>query len=422
MNGPGIGAATVEAPAAHDDIVPTVLDLVGVAIPPKLDGRSLVTVPDAARAIPFEALDANLTRGWAPLTGVVSGGWKYIDLPIPELYDLASDPHEAHNLAAKEPRRLDTLARLAAETAPKVTAGAHPADPDAAARLRALGYTGGVAPARTRPYTDADDPKRLTDLNERFNAALEAFSDGRAGEALDGFRSVLRARPDFLTARTSAATVLIASGHAPDAVSLLRAAPPEQASAPDLLAKLGAALQATGDARGAAAAFERARAAGDENPDLFNSLGVVYAQMGDADRARQNFQALLDRDPNAAGTWFNLALVELNAHRTEAGVAALRHAVAADPSYADAWQALGAALYATDRAGAIDAWTRAERLRPNDYDLLYNLGVSLSESGQPAAALPYLERFVREAPPAQYANDLPKVRALIARISRTSRE
>ena len=30
-----------------------------------------------------------VTRGWAPLRGLISGGHKYIDLPLPELYNLA---------------------------------------------------------------------------------------------------------------------------------------------------------------------------------------------------------------------------------------------------------------------------------------------------------------------------------------------
>jgi arylsulfatase A-like enzyme/Tfp pilus assembly protein PilF len=416
IHGPGIGSGVVAAAVAHTDIMPTILDLTGISRPQGLDGRSLVQAPDPARAIPFEALDANLTRGWAPLTGIVSDGWKYIDLPIPELYDLAHDPNEATNLASREPARLAAMEHLQRDQ-PQPTAGtASRIDADAASRLRALGYTGGAAPRPARGYTAADDPKRLVGLNERFNQSLEAFSDGRAAEALAGFQSILRERPDFLTARTSAATVLLAGGRADDAVALLRAAPPEQAGSPDLLAKLGAALRGAGNLKAAAVAFERARAAGDENPELFNDLGVVYAKMGDADHARQMFEALLSRDRNAAGTWYNLALVELGRHRPAPAIDALRHAVSADPAYADAWQALGAALVASDPAGAIDAWRHAERLRPRDYDLLYNLGVVLAESRRPADALPYLERFVREAPPDRYADDLPRVRAIIGRL------
>ena len=57
----------------------------------------------------------------------------------------------------------------------------------------------------------------------------------------------------------------------------------------------------------------------------------------------------------------------------------------------------------SDRPAAIDAWRRAERLLPRDYDLLFNLGVVLADGPTPREALPYLERFVREAPRDRYA-------------------
>ncbi len=43
----------------------------------------------------------NLVRGWAPLRGVIAGKTKFIDLPVPELYDLAADAAEARNLAER---------------------------------------------------------------------------------------------------------------------------------------------------------------------------------------------------------------------------------------------------------------------------------------------------------------------------------
>ena len=110
-------------------------------------------LPAADRPVYFEALEANLTRGWAPLTGVVSGDWKYIDLPLPELYDLRADPGEAHNLVEREPARRDALRRALAGLVAARPGAAVPAavDDDAAARLRSLGYTAASAapPRRT---------------------------------------------------------------------------------------------------------------------------------------------------------------------------------------------------------------------------------------------------------------------------------
>jgi arylsulfatase A-like enzyme/Flp pilus assembly protein TadD len=420
VSGAAVGRGLVRVPVAHADLLPTILDLVGVAAPANVDGQSLVTPPAADRALYFEALEANLTRGWAPLTGIVSGNWKYIDLPLPELYDLNEDPSEWQNIVEVDGARRDTLRRALAQLTTSRQAVAAPVgvDADAAARLRSLGYTAASAAPRPQQYTAADDPKRLVALNERFNTALEAFNAGRPGVALAAFLALLHERPDFITARTSAATVLLTSNRAGEAIQLLRGAPGAQTAAPEILTKLGAALQQAGDFKGAAAAFERSRASGNQNPEILNDLGVVYAQLGRVDEARAMFQELLRRDPNAAGTWANLGLAELSAKHLDAAADAFRHAVAADPSNAEAWQGLGAATVGRDVRTAIDAWQRAERLQPRDYDLLFNLGMVLADSDRPADALPYLTRFVREAPRARYAGDIPRVEAAIAKARR----
>jgi len=108
----------------------------------------------------------------------------------------------------------------------------------------------------------------------------------------------------------------------------------------------------------------------------------------------------------------------LSAHQLDAAADAFRHAVAADSSNGEAWQGLGAAAVGRDAETAIDAWRHAERLRPRDYDLLFNLGMVLADSDHPADALPYLTRFLREAPRARYAPDIPRVEAAIAKARR----
>ena len=70
-----------------------------------------------------------------------------------------------------------------------------------------------------------------------------------------------------------------------------------------------------------------------------------------------------------------------------------------------------------DRTRAISAWQRVIAIDPRDFDTLYNLGMLLAESGD-RAAVPYLQRFVAEAPRDRYARDLPQVRAVLARMER----
>jgi len=419
VSAPTMTPRTVGAPVSHVDLMPTILDLVGVGLDATVDGQSLARAPSADRALSFEALDASLTRGWAPLRGIVQRNWKYIDLPEPELYDLTADPHEQRNLADRDPHA-DALRRVLQTTASAETAAPRVAlDADAAGRLRSLGYTAGSSPRRA--ITAADDPKRLVALNEQFNTALTAFDEGHSREAMSALMSILQQRPDFEAARASAATVLLAEGDARGAVRLLEEGLARSDGSPDLLAKLGRARQAAGDLRGAAAALERARSAGGENPDVASDLAIVDAALGRMDAARAIFTGLLAQSPSSATTWYNLGLLELQEKRPAEAAAAFRRATAIEPAYGDAWQALGASLAASDRRGAIDAWRKAERLRPHDYDLLFNLGMLLADSDTSGDAIPYLQRFLREAPREQYARDIALVRATVDRLERHAR-
>jgi arylsulfatase A-like enzyme/Flp pilus assembly protein TadD len=419
VSAPGLDSRVVSAPASHIDIFPTVLDLVGES-PGTTDGRSLrsalegVDLPGSA-AIYFETLDANLTRGWAPLKGVVSEGWKYIDLPEPELYRLDVDPEEHTNLMAREPGRAAALQRhLAQWRTTTATVARSVVDSATAARLQSLGYISSTASSRAT-YTLADDPKRLVALSELFNDALDDHSRGHSDVALEKFSKVLAERPDFLAARLSAASVLIDSGRGAAAVGLLRETPPADQNGSAWLTRMGQALAGTGRLHEARSLLESAVTMANDSEPL-NDLGVVLLRLGKADEARRRFEQLLNVDPTATGTWYNLGLLELSVRRATAAAAAFDHVVQLDPTHADGWRGLGASVAADDSARAVAAWQRVMALDPNDFDTLYNLGMTLSESGRRTEAPAYLRRFLAEAPRDRYAKDFSRVRAVLARL------
>ena len=411
----GAGTGVNDIAVSHVDLMPTILDIVGVASDRRLDGRSLAAADTADRPIYFEALDANLSRGWAPLTGVIHGGVKYIDLPDDELYVLDEDPGEQRNRVAGDARAAalrQTLRTLTADQDARAPAAT--LDADASARLRSLGYVRGTA-ANAGRWTSADDPKRLVALNERFNSALTAFDEGNAAAALDGFLAVLRGRPDFLTARTSAATVLLATGRGADAVRLLEETPAAQRSSPELAIRLGATLRELGRMQEAATVLESARNTDADDPDLTQNLATVYAALGRSNEARSLFQSLTKDERSPATAWYNLGLFELESRRPADATHAFERAVQRDPSYGEAWNALGASLVQRDPLAAAAAWRHAVELLPGDFDVLFNVGIVLAEHGRNQEADPYLRRFADQAPPQRYARDITRVKQLLAR-------
>lgn len=96
-------------PASHIDVSPTVLDVMGLPVPPYLDGRSMIDVltnPVSESGEPIFCefgryeVDHDGFGGFQPMRGVFDGRYKLVVnlLSGDELYDLDADPGELTNL------------------------------------------------------------------------------------------------------------------------------------------------------------------------------------------------------------------------------------------------------------------------------------------------------------------------------------
>lgn len=203
--------AVVRQPASLLDIAPTVLDLLGIPAPVSFAGRSLLK-PDAA-AVFAESLHTRHSFGWAPLYSLRRDNLKYIEAPRPELYDLAADPGELHNLVRSRPaeavRLRSELAALLARYRPK---GATPA-PAVASRLgtlRSLGYLA-PGPSAGQSASLADPKDRLREFH-LYEKAMILLSDGDKAAAIQTLRQVLSADPRNMLARRDLAGVQLETG------------------------------------------------------------------------------------------------------------------------------------------------------------------------------------------------------------------
>jgi choline-sulfatase len=385
-SGSGSGSGSFDGLARLIDLAPTILDLIGIVAPASFEGRS-ITGGTGAQSAYVEAMDANLTRNWAPLSGIVTADRKLIDLPIPELYDLRSDPGEATNLLSREAERARTLQSLLRATiadfasrgsaAEKTTLSA-----DARQRLQALGYVASSANPTARVYTDADDPKNLVSAANQLNAAIGAFDAGRRDEALDSVRAIIRAHPQFISPYVELANMQHRAGDVRAAIATLEDLAARGLADQNVLTVLGGYfLEARNPAR-AREVLEAVIAAHPDAAEAYNSLAVVYMSAGEHARARATLRKLLALDPTSAKAYENLAADELSARELEPAIADLQ---------------------------------RALDLEPRLWDALYNLALACDATGRRDDARRAAERFVREAPQPRYAREVAEFNALLAR-------
>lgn len=407
---------TVASPARHVDLLPTVLDAVGVTPAEGLAGRSLRDAiagrDDGDRPGYFEAMTATLGRGWAPLRGVLSGTEKYIDLPIPELYALADDPREQRNIAPRATQRVDVMLNTLRTFS--VAPPAPPGEETAVVmeRLQALGYIGGTGRPPTRDrHREADDPKQLIALDQLLHEAGDLFARGRLPEAAQRFADVIARRPDTADAYRYLAFVQWEAGRPGEAIATLERALARGITHRDVRVKLGLYLAQAGEAVRAITILESMPL---DDSEVLNALGIAYGQSGRADDARRTFERALAVDPTSGLAHQNLATLHLRARNLAAAEAELHLALSIDPTLPGAHTALGVVLSQTgQQTEALTAWRRAIALDPTELDALYNLTVQLFAIGQIEDARRMGDRYLAAAPPALAAGDIARVQALM---------
>lgn len=209
--------STVEEPVQLIDLLPTLVPMVGGAVPDGLAGRNLFSPRDEEdpEAIVAETLVPRIHFGWSELWSVIVGRHQLIVAPRPELYDLVDDPAQRHNLV--ESRRADT-ARLARLLEPHLKGHGEPVtiDPDEARRLRALGYVSAPARAGEGPLPDPKD--RIGAVRQLDDAAALA-SQGRAAEAVALLRELVDENPGLTAGWLQLARALTRAGRLEEAIS-----------------------------------------------------------------------------------------------------------------------------------------------------------------------------------------------------------
>ncbi len=405
---PGLKPGRAAGNASHIDIFPTVCNALRLPKPAGLQGVSLWAAAQgkANPVLPiyFEALTAYYNRGWAPLRGYIEGNMKFMDSPIPELYDLENDFFEQNDLAGAE--GLDAYKKvfdglMKALSSEGGAGAARKVDRDTSEKLKSLGYLASFQVPQKRTFTAADDLKTLLPFQNLWGQAMRAYYGGKLDEALGMLREIIARRMDFDLAYIYLADLYKEKGLMNDAVNVLLEAYKHNPQSFRIMTSYGIALIDKGRNDDALEVLTKALGIVDFDPEVWNYVGVAHWNKGELEEALKAYEKALAIDKNYAIVFNNLGSLHvsefLKGNRPGSlaqALASFRRAIELDPKYASAYNGLGAAMKMIgDADGAVAAWTKAVDLKPDFPYPLYNLGLTLLTRGDKARALIYFTRY-----------------------------
>jgi choline-sulfatase len=334
ITGPGIpDGRRVSDPVTLADIAPTTARTLGVTLA-DVDGMDLTpalaggTLP--GRELYAESFAPLVEFGWAPLRAVRSGPWKFIAAPKPELYDVEKDTGEQANLASAQEAVAHQLDQRVGRYSGAILQGPSiQANPAAAERLRALGYSAG---SRRDEGGNRPDPKDRRELAARMAQVTAGELTGSA--LVTALEAIVRDDPRNGQAHLRLGYARLESGDCARAEPEFHASIASGLPSADAHLGLATCLGRRNDLAGAERALTEARRLEPDNPVILANVGILQAAKGDTAAAISSLKNALAADPDLLEARFNLAIAYARAGRRSDAATAARELLARLPATA----------------------------------------------------------------------------------------
>lgn len=380
----------VADPVREVDVMPTVLDLLGVPTPKGIAGRSLVPLltgdsKDMGLEAYAEAMYPLHHFGWADTRTLRVGRYKVFDAPRPEFYDLEQDPGELKNLFAERRTLADQmLARLRqlhdAWTAAGASSEAAPEiDPEVRSRLAALGYVGSFVATSSSERTDRPDPKDKIDLFNKMEAVRDLMGDRERKEevfpkAVALLREVIAADDKVIDAWFMLGNQYFQAGRYDEAIGYFKKTLELKPDYDLPLINLANAYRALGQIDAALAGYEHYLRIDPKNPYVRYQMGEIYMDRQDLAAAEREFRKALEIDPKTATAQVALGAVAMTRGDMAGAEKEIRAALAVKPDVRLGHYNLALVAEAReDWATAVAEYRKELELHPTAYKASFNL-------------------------------------------------
>jgi len=362
----------VEEQARTTDILPTILELLGIPAPESLDGTSLKSAllgTEAPSRTVLGETDYPLRFGWAPLRSVRKDAFKFIEAPRPELYDLRSDPGEIRNAYVPWDSTVQKLrkelAKVSAKAAGKPSAAA--VAPSTTDELRALGY---LSTADGRSSTDVPEPSLLPDPKDKveeqnlLHVAMMASEDGQTAKARTALEKLLRLDNRSEIALSQLGRLEMESENYTKAALYLGRACEVNPQNATIAYDYGRALELSGDLVGARHALQASLKLNPKQLAARLLLGQIWLKSNDPKAAEDEFEAALLLQPASAEAQIGLARALLRQKKFGDAVGFLEERTKSSGNNADFFELLAQAYIGVGKPGpAQRAKDMARRIR-----------------------------------------------------------
>ncbi len=346
LPGDGDAGRVVDSQVRTTDILPTVLDLLHARALAGLDGESLqpyLRGTEASGRSAFGETDYPLHFGWAPLRSIRANGYKLIEAPRPEFYDLHRDSGEQQNLYQISNASTERSAAMLAELNEKIP-----------------------LPAASTDTKLLPDPKDKIEQQNLLHTAMLAQEDGRPEQAQEALNRVLQLDPRSWMALQSLGELELAADDYAKAAAHLGTAREVRPGDANIAFEYGKALQKNGELAGARDSLDASLKL---LPSQFPArllLGEVYLDLRDGDAAEDQFEAALLLRPNSVEAQVDLARAQILQSDFAGAVEQLGPLSKLQPGRAEVFELLARAYTgAGDKREAAEAEKKAQLLRRN---------------------------------------------------------
>jgi Flp pilus assembly protein TadD len=389
------------------DVVPTIIDLLDVESDADFNGISLVRMMEEARAderfVFSESMFPYLNYGWSKVFGLRNSRWKYIKAPIPELYDVSSDPKELNNLFHTERETATRLEKLLEGMISETTSDemnlaetARLSNEDRE-RLLALGYISGAPPAPDA--VSLKDPKEMIQYHVFITSGEKAMQEGRFEQALEAFREVIQADPSNAFVRNLMGTVYYQQRDTLHARM-------EFQKAIEINPDIAVAYQNLGNIQyhqknflQAAKFYEKAIELDPNEAEYYIGLAGIYEILGDTRKAEVTYDTAIELGYSSPQLLVAHGKILMRLERFEDAQDSFEEALRINSDHAPAYNELGNLL---DRMGnaseAASKYIKALSINPQFTAAHFNLARIFIKTGEKDEAIRELKTTIQNNP------------------------